>query len=1014
MTKIISIASALCMILLPIGLSAQTVDTIALLDSLYWDKKYDDMVTIATERLERESDLYTEVAAKYYLANALFKRSEFPKTWALVVENHEASKSLNMLDSSHVRMVVDQSQKVGDYSFLAEEYAIGKSALAYGIKTLENHLSNDLWRKVKLLHKAGAVSRISNDLEAAEQYLQSGIQTIPQLPEVQQGRIEPVFQAEMAEVYNDSNQPQKAVTIYKQMLTAAQKQNNLTRLSIYNNNIGLAYERMRDFGKAKYHFQKGLEAKIEKWGTEDVNIIIGYTNLGRISTKLGEPATAREYYAILLDLTNEMFEPNSIKLADTYYSIGMSYLSESKYDTAQIYYQKAWDNRALHVGTEDLKLTDAQQMVGFCMVKQGEVDQGIKLLLTSANDRSTKKITQDYELVNTYVYLHDAYLQRGDEDLADQMLVLAFTAIGYNIDDPYAFEKVQIPSGLVVPMTKRLARLSNQLHTQHKNDPIKVADALITYLKYSYDDRDSKKVLAKDTDLLYEAMVDYLYTSYEQNHSQETLNRILAVTERSNNTFLYEELASDQSVKSSASNQLNDARRNLIKQIDSSQQAINELGSIESRDEVQYKNLLSKLTTDKSKLYDVMESIRTKDPEYYHLRYNYPVADISAVRRSLAIDQVVLSYYFGAEALYLMIIRNDVCEIKKVGSKKDIKEDILNLHAMISKKASQQVIMASATDLYEVMIGQHGIAPDEKLLVVADDVVARLPFDVLLYSQGIDLFERQQISFLHSASLMANPLPVAAKDQQYLLAMAPVFDGGLLAWSDPADAVRGPKLGPIPESRTEVNNITAIWKTKPYIYSDASLAQFLAIAPQASVIHLATHAIIDENTPGLSYLAFAQTDSTSSSILQANDISRMDLNAELVTLSACNTGSGEIQQGEGVASIGRAFVYAGCPNLLMTLWSVSDQSTTQLLTDYYANLHEGQDKIEALHQSKVNYLKSSPQALRHPYYWSGLVYYGESGPLRQFESTNFGWIGVGIVGLIGMMVWFVFGRIRRS
>lgn len=1014
MTKFIAIASALCMTLLPIGLSAQAVDTVALLDSLYWNQKYDDIVTIATARLEREGDLYTEVAAKYHLANALFKRSEFPKTWALVVENHEASKSLNMLDSSHVRMVVDQSQKVGDYSFLAEEYAIGKSALAYGIKTLENHLSNDLWRKVKLLHKAGAVSRISNDLEGAEQYLQSGIQTIPQLAEIQQERIKPVFQAEMAEVYNDRNQPQKAITIYKQMLATAQEQNNLTRLSIYNNNIGLAYERMRDFGKAKYHFQKGLEAKIEKWGTEDVNIIIGYTNLGRISSKLGEPATAREYYSILLDLTNEMFEPNSIKLADTYYSIGLSYLSENKNDSAQIYYQKAWDNRALHVGTEDLKLTDAQQMVGFCKVKQGEIDQGIKLLLESANNRSSKKIAQDYELVNTYIYLHDAYLQQGDEALADQMLGLAFTAIGYDIDDPYAFEKIQIPSGLVAPMTRRLARLSIQPSVQHIHDPIKVAEALITYLKYSYDDRDSKKILAQDTDLLYEAMVDYLYTSYAQNRNQETLNRILAVTERSNNTFLYEELASDQSEKSSAPNQLNDVRRNLIKQIDSSQQAINELGSIESRDEAQYKKLLSALTRDKSELYRVMESIRAENPEYYHLRYCYPVADITDVQSSLAKDQVILSYYFGAEALYVIIIRNNGCDIKKVGSKKDIKADILNLHNLIGKKASEAKIMDYAAELYDIMIGQHEISPDEKILVIPDDVVARLPFDVLLYSQGIDIFERQQISFLHSASLLANPLPIAVKDQRNLLAMAPVFDGGLLAWSDPAEAVRGSRLGPIPESRTEVNNITAIWKTKPYVDRDASLAQFLEIAPQASIIHLATHAIINENTPSLSYLAFAQTDSTSSSILMANDISRMDLNAELVTLSACNTGSGEIQQGEGVASIGRAFVYAGCPNLLMTLWSVSDQSTTHLLTDYYANLHKGQDKIEALHQSKVNYLKSSPQALRHPYYWSGLVYYGETGPLRQFQSTHFSWIGFGGLGVIGMMIWLIFGRRRRS
>ena len=133
----------------------------------------------------------------------------------------------------------------------------------------------------------------------------------------------------------------------------------------------------------------------------------------------------------------------------------------------------------------------------------------------------------------------------------------------------------------------------------------------------------------------------------------------------------------------------------------------------------------------------------------------------------------------------------------------------------------------------------------------------------------------------------------------------------------------------------------------------------------------------------------------------------MDLSADLVTLSACNTGVGAIQKGEGVASIGRAFAYAGCPNQLISLWPANDKSTTEIMTNFYRNINLGDTKAMALQRAKKQYLESSPEVFRHPYYWSGFVYYGNDDVLLIDNGMNIPWLGIGL-GIIGFLIAFVY------
>lgn len=131
-----------------------------------------------------------------------------------------------------------------------------------------------------------------------------------------------------------------------------------------------------------------------------------------------------------------------------------------------------------------------------------------------------------------------------------------------------------------------------------------------------------------------------------------------------------------------------------------------------------------------------------------------------------------------------------------------------------------------------------------------------------------------------------------------------------------------------------------------------------------------------------SALIFTRQNDSTAYFLRAADLYGLALNADMAVLSACNTGTGLVERGEGVRSLARAFSAAGCPSLIASLWNASDKSTKEILVDFYKNLKKGQTKAEAMRRAKLTYLENAPPTYQAPYYWSHLNVIGESGPLE--------------------------------
>jgi CHAT domain-containing protein len=191
------------------------------------------------------------------------------------------------------------------------------------------------------------------------------------------------------------------------------------------------------------------------------------------------------------------------------------------------------------------------------------------------------------------------------------------------------------------------------------------------------------------------------------------------------------------------------------------------------------------------------------------------------------------------------------------------------------------------------------------------------------------------------------------------------------------------QLPSLPGAETEAKAIAPLLNTQALIGNQATEAAILPLLPKARIIHLATHGILDDIQGLKSAVALAPSSPLTKGgtggveegdgLLTASEILNLKLNAELVVLSACDTGRGKIT-GDGVIGLSRSFISAGVPSVIVSLWSVPDAPTASLMTEFYQNLQKNPDKAQALRQAMLTTLKQHP----NPKNWAAFTLIGES------------------------------------
>jgi CHAT domain-containing protein/Tfp pilus assembly protein PilF len=298
---------------------------------------------------------------------------------------------------------------------------------------------------------------------------------------------------------------------------------------------------------------------------------------------------------------------------------------------------------------------------------------------------------------------------------------------------------------------------------------------------------------------------------------------------------------------------------------------------------------------------------------------------------------------------------------------------------------------AAARQLYRLLLrpARAQIAAKTNLIIVPDDKLWELPFQALVTEGGRYLIETSAVSYAPSLTVLREMRARQNKRRDDAASLA------LLALGNPAIGqetiertkltLRDGDLAPLPLAEEEVKALGRLYgaaRSKIYIGSQAREDRVKTEAPQAGVLHFATHGILNDASPMYSHLLLARGDKNEDGLLEAWELMELDLQADLAVLSACETARGRLGAGEGVIGLSWAMFVAGVPATLVSQWKVGSAGTRDLMLNFHQQLQEpttaaraGAARAEALRQAARKLMKNPLTS--HPFYWAGFVLVGD-------------------------------------
>jgi CHAT domain-containing protein/Tfp pilus assembly protein PilF len=495
---------------------------------------------------------------------------------------------------------------------------------------------------------------------------------------------------------------------------------------------------------------------------------------------------------------------------------------------------------------------------------------------------------------------------------------------------------------------------------------------------------------------VHESLINLLYKLGREDHSNNFEKEIYYFVEKLKARAFLEGLAESKiDIRENLSQELRDEENRISGQITSiifkiSQPGLSEkdkmaLGEKLSQEEDSYMRLISKM--------------REENPEAASL-VSPELSSLDGVRERLLDGKTALvEYFLGDQRSYLFFITKNALDFYPLPSRQEIEKSVKGYLKILSGHPQKEFlgtlggIRLFSEFLFPLNDAKYrGI---EKLIIIPDGILYYLPFETLIWgqkNQGPDyLINQFQVSYAPSSSVLLFLFEKRSTGKK---------SSGLLAFGDPAYPDlnslpakettpeniltefylnQGFNFLPIPFARGEIREVSKYFpKDRRDIYLGKNATEENVKKPPRNnyqIIHFACHALLDENQPFRSALVLSQDNRREEDgFLQVRELYNLRLNANLVILSACQTGLGKLEKGEGMLGLTRMFFYSGANSVLSTLWPVNDKSTAFFMKKFYRWLAQGRNIAEALRLTKLEMIQSD---FSDPYYWAGFILNGD-------------------------------------
>ena len=788
------------------------------------------------------------------------------------------------------------------------------------------------------------------------------------------------------------------------------------------NSLGLICKSEGRYEDALIYMQKSLYLNQKTYGEDHPEVPKIYDNMGLVYRNKGEYVKSLEFHLKALNLAMKLYDDDHPYLSKHYNNVGIANKKLERMEEALFYYEKALEIRLKKSGEGDQEVANILTNMGGLYKIINQVEKAFEFY--------EKSLTVNFQIFGSY-HPHIANSHNNISALAleqkQYVKALDHAQKGILANIPFAeneqildFSKALSPLQLIRSLNLKAAALGFGALAMGKQkdkldlalDTYKTTIELVDKRRNSYSTERRQFNLGEKMETIYADAFELCWQANQLYPEANYLDLAFFFSEKTKSMVLLD------AFRLSNAQQFAGVPDSLIKQekelktklayLHKKNQPLKNQKSLTAVSENQNAFL------EASQVYhEFLSTLKDKHPRYYQMKYEIATASTQDVQEHFLNKKTALLEYFEtAEKYWLFVITKDGKWVYPIEKNQNLEENLAKLLEQFEQKPAIQNTSTiyssfenSAYQVYEKILYPALEKLDtsiHQLVIIPQGELGKLPFEALLtekretvsctrrnanylFSTLPYLNTKYMISYNYSATLalQMNQLKKEKKPPN-VLAFAPFAlksGQGLLE-----DIHRNESFGPLPASIKEIKGISQYFSGYFYLREEATEIRFKEECgkSQFNLIHLSSHSVSSQEIDEETRIYFSdQKDEEEDNTLFGPEIYNLSIPAELIVLSACETGRGKYHKGEGLISLARAFSYAGCPSLVMTLWRVNDQSGANVMAYFYEELAKGYSKNTALQRARHFYLQEQAQGNTgklgaHPYYWAAYVGLGRN------------------------------------
>lgn len=776
---------------------------------------------------------------------------------------------------------------------------------------------------------------------------------------------------------------------YRSVLQGTRKFDPSERLYLLND-YSMAFLQSGDFQRAMVY---AVEA--QRMGTEYNSIPKKY--YAESLFNLARSFYFQNDFDKSIDVTNKLIQytveniPNHIELLSYYNLKAASLNGLKKFNLAATEFLRVITLLEKKNKT-DLFYRNAIMNLGVCYQLMADYDSAQFYLQNALALERAENESFNINFIDKYKYLGQYYESKLEFNQAilyyDSALRSGISTYKGRMED-FPEDILDNPTINILDILKRKASAFRHINYSLENQSLELLKSSLEYAEsthlYLFNNREA--LLANQGRLfhsesfkeLYEIGIDAAYNLLSLTGDQLYFQKALEFTSRSKSILFLEqsgELAQIQRSKLLASTK-NEffLVKSQIDQLESSFYGLME--DIVSSDSIR------RINAELLNLYDNLQSLKDsvllEIPNAGDFELDFESLKVAVNDRP---SRIVVEYFFGAKDLFVIAMAPNITKFKKIALDDNFDQMLNSLLSEITHRPKISDLAKSLTRfkiasnyLYNILLGDILVGFDgdiKEITIIPDENLSRVPFEVLIANNNSE-------AFFYELNYLIKDYDVNYALSIKQLTKAPSIkeaEKGLLGMGYSGEGVANVRssYGSLPGTEEEIRFLSQSVKGDFLLGDRANKETFLNKAKDYDILHLAVHGEANSESRYQSSLIF---NGELDNILKTRDLYVAGLNARLAILSACESGIGEINKGEGTFSIARGFALVGVPSVVMSLWKVNDKVASGIMVKMHEGFINGKLINRALAESKRDYINNSDSYTSHPYYWSAFVSLGE-------------------------------------